>query len=147
MNMTLGFVVEGAVAVLLMVTIGYCIMLNNRLKRLHSDRDALRQMVTDLVRATDMANSAIKGLRETATEADAILSSRLQEADRFAIELANHVNAGQTVMDRITRVTDTVRRTKKTSAAAAAPSVGEVKGARAALDRLSTHKQRKESAA
>ena len=42
--MSFGLIVEGMVAILLATTIGYCIILNQRLKRLHSDRDQLLQM-------------------------------------------------------------------------------------------------------
>ena len=92
--MPLGLMIEIAVAALLATTIGYCIVLNGRIKNLQADRAALQQMIADLVQATTMANGAIKGLRETAVEADERLNSRLNEAERFAIELANHVNAG-----------------------------------------------------
>ncbi|UJQ95414.1 DUF6468 domain-containing protein [Mariluticola halotolerans] len=157
-SLPFGIIVESAVAVLLMLTIGYCILLNDRLKKLHADRDALKQMIGDLIRATDMANSAIKGLREAATEADATLTSRMEEADRFAVELANHVTAGRTVMDRIARVTDTVRRNQAPAAPAPqaqvkAPLPGDgpiapsAKGAQAALERLAAHQRRRESAA
>jgi len=109
MGLSLGLVVEGAVAVLLALTIGYCIVLNNRLKRLHSDRDMLRQMVADLVGATNLANQAIKELKQSAVEADLTLSSRLEEAERFGIELANHINAGTALMERIARITSVAR--------------------------------------
>ena len=59
-----GVVVETLVAILLATTIGYCIVLNQRLKRLHADRDQLRKMVTDLVSATTLANAAIHELKE-----------------------------------------------------------------------------------
>ena len=52
-GLPLGLIVETAVAVLLALTIGYCVVLNHRLKRLHADRDTLRKMVADLVQATD----------------------------------------------------------------------------------------------
>lgn len=105
-----GWIVEGSVSVLLAVTIGYCVILNDRLKKLHADRDALRQMVTDLVEASDMANRAIAGLRETAREAEMTLSARLEAADRFGVDLANHVNAGQSVLERIARITEAAGR-------------------------------------
>jgi len=107
--MSFGMIVESAVAVLLAATIGYCIVLNQRLKRLHGDRDMLRQIVTDLVQATGLANGAIKELKTSAVEADLLLKARLEEAERFGIELANHVNAGQSVMDRIARITSVAR--------------------------------------
>ena len=66
--MPLGLMIELAVAVLLATTIGYCILLNKRIRTLQADRVALQQMIADLVQATTMANGAIKGLRETATK-------------------------------------------------------------------------------
>lgn len=108
-GLPLGILVEGAVAILLATTIGYCVVLNQRLQRLHADRDALRQMVVDLVSATNLANQAIKELKATAVEADLTLSSRLEEAERFGIELANHVNAGTVLMERIAKITSVAR--------------------------------------
>ena len=70
LGMSLGMLVETLVAVLLATTIGYCVMLNQRLKRLHADRDQLRKMVTDLVQATTLANAAIQELKTTAQEAE-----------------------------------------------------------------------------
>jgi hypothetical protein len=104
-----GVLVESGVAILLAMTIGYCVVLNERLKRLHADRDMLRQMVTDLVQATDLANAAVKELKSTAMEADLALNARLEEAERFGIELANHVAAGTSVMERIARITSAAR--------------------------------------
>ena len=104
-GLSFGMIVEGSVSILLMVTIGYCVVLNSRLKRLHADRDTLRQMVTDLVQATDLANSAVKELKTTAVEADLVLNARLEEAERFGVQLANHVAAGQSLMERIAKIT------------------------------------------
>ena len=109
--MSLGLIVEGMVAILLATTIGYCIILNQRLKRLHSDRDQLRKMVADLVQATSLANAAVTELKTAAVEADTVLQGRLQEAEKFGIELANHVNAGQQIMDKIARITSAARGT------------------------------------
>ena len=108
-DLPLGLLVEGAVAVLLALTIGYCIVLNQRLKRLHADKDVMRQMVADLVGATNLANQAIKELKQTAVEADLSLNSRLEEAERFGIELANHVHAGTVLMERIAKITSVAR--------------------------------------
>jgi hypothetical protein len=37
------------------------------------------------------------------------LSARLEEAERFGVELANHVNAGTVLMERIARITSVAR--------------------------------------
>jgi len=104
-----GVVVETLVAILLATTIGYCITLNQRLKRLHADRDQLRKMVTDLVSATTLANAAIQELKATAQDAETVLEMRLGAAEKFGIELANHVNAGQQILDKISRITTAAR--------------------------------------
>jgi hypothetical protein len=132
-----GVIVEGSVAVLLALTIGYCVVLNQRLKRLHQDRDALRQMVADLVAATNLANQAIKELKATAVDADNHLSSRLQEAERFGIELANHVNAGNVLMERIARITNVARNVQVDTPTeqSAPPAVNKVQSA---LEQLQT---------
>ncbi|WP_196257655.1 DUF6468 domain-containing protein [Pelagibacterium limicola] len=137
-GLSLGLIIEGTVAVLLATTIGYCILLNRRIASLQADRLALQQMTADLVQATTMANAAIRGLKETAVEADETLNQRLNEAERFAIELANHVNAGQAVMDRITRITQAARSQQGGDQAAKAST---------ALKALTEHQRRRSSAA
>lgn len=109
LGLPLGLFVEGAVAILLALTIGYCVLLNQRLKRLHQDKDAMAKMVADLVNATNLANQAIKELKGTAVEADLTLSARMEEAERFGVELANHVTAGTVLMERIAKITSVAR--------------------------------------
>ena len=108
-GLPLGTVVETLVAILLATTIGYCVILNQRLKRLHADRGELRQMVADLVQATGLANTAIQELKATAQEAETVLEARLGEAEKFGVELANHVSAGQQIMERLARITSAAR--------------------------------------
>ncbi|MDP1730240.1 MAG: DUF6468 domain-containing protein [Devosia sp.] len=107
--MSLGIIVEFSVAILLATTIGYCVILNQRLKRLHSDRDMLRKMVADLVQATALANAAVQELKTAALEADMVLNGRLEEAEKFGVELANHVTAGRQLMDKIAKITSLTR--------------------------------------
>ncbi|HHY48659.1 MAG TPA: chemotaxis protein [Alphaproteobacteria bacterium] len=108
-GLPLGIIVETSVAILLATTIGYCVILNQRLKRLHADRDALRTMIADLVQATSLANSAVQELKTAALEADTQLNSRLEQAEKFGIELANHVAAGRQLMDKIAKITSLAR--------------------------------------
>ena len=108
-GLTLGIVVEASVAILLATTIGYCIILNGKLKRLHDDRDTLRKMIVDLVQATALANAAVSELKTAALDADTQLNQRLVEAEKFGLELASHVAAGQSVMDKIAKITSLAR--------------------------------------
>jgi hypothetical protein len=108
-GLPLGVIVETAVAILLATTIGYCVLLNHKLQRLHADRDMLRRMVQDLVQATSLANAAVQELKTAALEADNQLNGKLEEAERFGVELANHITAGQQLMDKIAKITALAR--------------------------------------
>jgi hypothetical protein len=105
LGMSLGFLVEIAVAALLALTIGYCVVLNRRLERLHADKDALRQTVADLMQATLLANSAIGELKIAAREAETSLAGRLDAARQVGEELKNHVNSGQHLVEKIAMIT------------------------------------------
>jgi DNA repair ATPase RecN len=142
-GLPLGFFVESAVAVLLMLTIGYCVVLNSRLKRLHADRSVLQQMVADLVGATNLANQAIKELKTTAMDADLALTARLEEAERFGIELANHVSAGSMLMERIAKITSIAR----SHPVAVEPVVEETNKVQSALQQLNARARARENAA
>ena len=142
-GLPLGFFVESAVAVLLMLTIGYCVVLNSRLKRLHADRSVLQQMVADLVGATNLANQAIKELKTTAMDADLALTARLEEAERFGIELANHVSAGSMLMERIAKITSVAR----SHPVAVEPVVEETNKVQSALQQLNARARARENAA
>ncbi|KRA99258.1 hypothetical protein ASD83_01640 [Devosia sp. Root685] len=144
LGLSMGLFVEAAVAVLMALTLGYCVILNRRLAHLHADREALKLMVGDLVTATNLANQAIKELKSTAVEADMTLSSRLEEAERFGIELANHINSGAAMMQRIVRLTNVARQhpvlATPTQAAEQADRMDgkQPNKVRAALEQLST---------
>ncbi len=144
LGMSMGLFIEAAVAVLMALTLGYCVILNRRLALLHADPESLKLMVGDLVVATNLANQAIKELKSTAVEADMTLSSRLEEAERFGIELANHINSGAAMMQRIVRLTNVARQhpvlaTPTQAADQADPMDGKQPNkVRAALEQLST---------
>jgi hypothetical protein len=131
-GMPVGLVVETLVAVLLATTIGYCVILNQRLKRLHADRGELRKMVTDLVGATTLANAAVQELKSTARESETILLARLEEAEKFGLELANHVTAGHQIMDKLAKITSAARATTPMD-----DRVAEPNKVQSALDQLS----------
>ena len=57
-----GLMIESLVAILLLVTIGYCILLNERLKRLKADEQALKATIAELITATEIAERAVAGL-------------------------------------------------------------------------------------
>ena len=77
MNHSLGLAIESLVAVLLVVTIGYCVLLNARLKRLKADEHSLKAVIAELITATEIAERAIGGLKHTVRDVNENLGSQL----------------------------------------------------------------------
>lgn len=109
MSLPLGMIIEGLVAVLLVVTIGYCWLLNHRLQRLRADEETLRATISELMTATEIAERAILGLKATASEADRSLGARLQDAEKLSHDLAEQVGEGERIFSRISQIAETVR--------------------------------------
>ncbi|KZK81380.1 hypothetical protein PsW64_01979 [Pseudovibrio sp. W64] len=118
--MSLGLIIECIVAVLLVITIGYCWTLNRRLSRLRSDEESLRATISELITATEIAERAIMGLKSTCGNADRTLGVRLGEAEAVSRKLTNQLGAGEDVLDRIGGVADRALADRDTRVAAPA---------------------------
>jgi uncharacterized coiled-coil protein SlyX len=116
-----GLIIEGLVAILLMVTIGYCMILNKRLKRLKADEQALKATIGELITATEMAERAVAGLRSTARDCESTLGERLTMAEQCCAELNRQVKAGDLVIERLARVVIASRKLDDVQPVAAAP--------------------------
>jgi Domain of unknown function (DUF6468) len=116
-----GFMIESLVAVLLMLTIAYCVILNNRLKRLKADEQSLQATIAELITATEIAERAVAGLKTTARECDATLGERLRIADRCCTELNQQIKAGDVLMKRLSRIVAAARTGEGDPDPAAAP--------------------------
>jgi hypothetical protein len=103
----IGMAVELIVAGLLATTIGYCVVLERRLRRFRSDETAMRQTIVDLVAATETAERAIGNLRNLVQEADKTLAGHLRQAEQSSADLARQVDAGTDVIHRIARIVGT----------------------------------------
>jgi len=99
-----GLIIELLVATLLVLTIGYCMMLNRRLKLLKSDEHSLRATISELVTATEIAERAIGGLKLTVEECEVGLGARLRSADRFIADLDRSIAGGQDLLNRLSQI-------------------------------------------
>ena len=84
MSHSFGMVIESLVAVLLMLTIGYCMLLNKRLKRLKADEHSLKATIGELITATEIAERAIGGLKHTVRDVNENLGSQLTAATQMS---------------------------------------------------------------
>jgi hypothetical protein len=97
-------IIESLVAILLAVTIGYCSLLNRRLKRLKADEHSLKATISELITATEIAERAITGLKLTVRECDQNLGERLRTAERFSADMEQQLAAGDTVLERLAKI-------------------------------------------
>ena len=104
MSHSLGIVIESLVAVLLMLTIGYCMLLNKRLKRLKADEHSLKATIAELITATEIAERAIGGLKHTVRDVNENLGSQLTAATQMAGQLKSMLAEGDGVIRRLSKI-------------------------------------------
>ena len=105
MSNGLGLMIESLVAVLLLLTIGFCLVLNGRLKKLKADEQALKGTISELITATEIAERAIAGLKMTVRDCDQNLSERLHAGEALAGELGRQLDGGRQVLVQLAQIT------------------------------------------
>jgi pyruvate/2-oxoglutarate dehydrogenase complex dihydrolipoamide acyltransferase (E2) component len=100
----LGLVIESLVAVLLLLTISFCVVLNGRLKRLKADEHALKGTIAELITATEIAERAIAGLKMTVRDCDQSLGDRLRVGDAMVRELGVRIETGREVLGHLAQI-------------------------------------------
>jgi len=132
-----GLMIESLVALLLLVTIGYCVALNRRLKRLRADEQSLKATIAELVTATEIAERAVNGLKRAAHECEETLGERLKTAEGRCAELDRQISAGDVVLARLSRAVVAARGLDAVPEVASAPDPKAVAAAaRSFADRL-----------
>jgi len=104
MNHLFGIAIESLVAILLMLTIGYCILLNARLKRLKADEHSLKATIAELITATEIAERAIGGLKLTVRDVNENLGNQLTQASQMSLELKKQLLEGDNVIRRLSKI-------------------------------------------
>jgi Domain of unknown function (DUF6468) len=105
----LGLMIESLVAILLVLTIVYSVLLNKRLKRLRADEMALKATISELITATEIAERAIAGLKLTVRECDHSFGDKLRNAERFSSDIARQLDAGTEVLDQLKQIVSAAR--------------------------------------
>jgi hypothetical protein len=116
---TFGFMIESMVAILLLLTILYCVRLSKQLRLLRADEQSLRATIAELVTATGIAERAIAGLKSTMREGEQSLSATLAKADQASVEFEQHLAAGRDLIAKLARITGAAKPTALTEAPAA----------------------------
>jgi hypothetical protein len=96
--------IEALVAVLLLITIGYCMLLNNRLKRLRSDEHSLKAVIAELITATEIAERAIGGLKHAVRDVNENLGDKLATASQMSDHLKRQLSECDHVVRRLSKI-------------------------------------------
>jgi len=142
MSHSLGMVIESLVAVLLMLTIGYCMLLNARLKRLKADEHSLKATIGELITATEIAERAIGGLKHTVRDVNEHLGSQLTAATQMSAHLKHQLSEGDALIRRLSRIATAARPPAQEAAPeAVAPKVSAAKAVAAAAQAFSERRR------
>jgi hypothetical protein len=145
MSHSLGIVIESLVAVLLMLTIGYCMLLNARLKRLKADEHSLKATIGELITATEIAERAIGGLKHTVRDVNEHLGSQLNAASQMSGHLKGMLAEGDGVIRRLSKIAIAARpltsEPEPAAPQAAAPKVSTAKAVAAAAEAFSERRR------
>jgi len=96
----LGVAIEVLVAVLLAVTIGYCVLVNRKLVQLRSDQSELKAIVRDLHAATGQAEQAIAGLQHSAVTAEESLGKQIERVRSLDGKLSANISKGEVLLTK-----------------------------------------------
>jgi len=139
MSHLLGIAIESLVAILLMLTIGYCMLLNKRLKRLRADEHSLKATIAELITATEIAERAIGGLKLTVRDVNENLGGQLASAAQMSQQLKKQLAEGEDVFRRLSRIAIAAR--PATEAEPAAPRASTAKAVAAAAQAFSNRRR------
>src|SRR5437764_11038508 len=98
MSHSFGVAIESLVAILLLLTIGNCMLLNARLKRLKADEHSLKATIAELITATEIAERAIGGLKHTVRDVNENLGDQLASAAQISQQLKSQLAEGDNVI-------------------------------------------------
>ena len=133
--------IESLVAILLMLTIGYCMLLNRRLKRLKADEHSLKATIGELITATEIAERAIGGLKHTVRDVNENLGNQLLSASEMSLQLRKQLAEGDNVLRRLSRIAIAARPSGEAEPAPAPAPVSSAKAVAAAAQAFSDRRR------
>src|ERR1700742_1710716 len=104
MSHSLGMAIESLVAVLLILTIGYCMLLNKRLTRLKADEHSLKAVIGELITATEIAERAIGGLKLAVRDVNENLGNQLAAATQMSDQFHGQLGEADNVLRRLSKI-------------------------------------------
>jgi hypothetical protein len=140
MSHSFGIAIESLVAALLLLTIGYCMLLNKRLKLLKADEHSLKATIGELITATEIAERAIGSLKHTVRDVNEHLGNKIATATDMSEQLKRQLAEGDNVLRRLSKIAVAAR-----PPAPAAPEAPMASAAKTLLEAAQAFTERRRS--
>jgi hypothetical protein len=99
--MELPVLLDGAVAALLLITIGYCVLLYARLNEVRKSNTVMKSLMTEFSSATERAQAGLLSIKSTGSELSNALDERIDEARALKGDLVYVTQVAQSLADRL----------------------------------------------
>jgi len=104
--MELPVLLDGAVAILLLITIGYCVVLYARLNEVRRSNATMKKLMSEFTSATERAQAGLLSIKSTGNELSHALSERIDEARSLKGDLTYITRAAQALAERLDEALD-----------------------------------------
>lgn len=99
--MELPVLLDGAVAALLLITIGYCVVLYARLNEVRKSSTVMKKLMAEFSSATERAQAGLLSIKSTGSELSNALDERIDEARALKGDLVYVTQAAQSLAERL----------------------------------------------
>ena len=99
--MELPVLLDGAVAALLLITIGYCVVLYARLNEVRKSNTVMTSLMAEFSSATERAQACLLSIKSTGSELSNALAEGIDEARTLKGDLVYATQAAQSLAERL----------------------------------------------
>ena len=104
--MELPVLLDGAVAALLLITIGYCVVLYARLNEVRKSNTVMKSLMAEFSSATERAQAGLLSIKSTGGELSNALDERIDEARALKGDLVYVTQVAQSLAKRLDAALD-----------------------------------------
>jgi hypothetical protein len=104
--MELPVLLDGAVAALLLITIGYCVVLYARLNEVRKSNTVMKSLMAEFSSATERAQAGLLSIKSTGSELSNALDERIDEARALKGDLVYVTQVAQSLAKRLDAALD-----------------------------------------
>ena len=140
--MDLPVLLDGAVATLLLITIGYCVVLYARLNEVRRSSATMKKLMTEFTSATERAQAGLLSIKATGSELSNALGERIDEARALKGDLVYVTQAAQSLAERLDASIDEQARPIEPAPKRSVPKRKGATGAGKAIARTASESER-----